>query len=96
MSTPVPQLAPNQPATTEMYPELSSYQWSAMYDTFQRLQGRVLTVIDSIVPEGQQNRAAKDVITQTLWDGYGSLCSSLNPTVIGNSPTPPRTKRTKR
>ena len=30
--------------------------------------GRILTVIDSVLPEGQQNKAAKDVIRSILHD----------------------------
>lgn len=40
----------------------------AVESVARKYTGRILTVIDSVLPEGQQNKAAKDVVRHILHD----------------------------
>ena len=46
-------------------------------NTFNMLQGKILTVVDALFPEGQQNKATKDVLTGIIWDTYYQMLDAL-------------------
>jgi hypothetical protein len=48
------------------------------HTSFSTLQGKILTLIDSLIPEGQQNKATKDLATQMIWDAYSGMVQGLH------------------
>lgn len=61
-----------------MFPPLTQEQLSQIYSDFSSLQGRILTILDSVLPEGQQNKAAKDVATEVIWNSHMYLINNLD------------------
>jgi len=49
-----------------------------------QLIGRVLTIIDSAIPEGNQNTATKDILKGYLWDWFYSKRKITTVGSVGN------------
>jgi hypothetical protein len=45
---------------------------------FSHLSGRIMTIIDASLPEGQQCKAAKDIACQAIWQVYNEMWDEMS------------------
>lgn len=61
-----------------------TYHSCNTYGDLQRLEGKVLTLLDATIAEKQQNKAVKDIFRRMFWfDWVDSLYKGKNPSQAG-------------